>query len=171
MNAHLKQHAFKNQIRSFPAIFFGFLSLALGLATSPSVAQQTNNATSVANTHANLDTFDLLLDLSLGLISEKEFKARLNASGVTDLKAELEKKLKELKGDRVGLREVTADQFSRIVRSMEITSSGQQVEIIGTTRDRAYLEFRLFLSSESRYVAIVTTKLAELPEAIVKKLK
>jgi hypothetical protein len=171
MNAHLKRHACKIQIRAFSLIFFGFLSLTLGLVTSPLVAQQTNSATSVANTHANLDTFDLMLDLSLGMISEKELKARLKASGVTELKAELEKKLKELKGDRVGLREVTADQFSRIIRSMEITASGQHVEIIGVTSDRAYLEFSLFLSSESRYVAIVTSKLAELPETILKKLK
>jgi hypothetical protein len=47
----------------------------------------------------------------------------------------------------------------------------QQVEIIGVTKDRAYLEVSLFLADSSRYVAVVTANLVELPEAIVKKFK
>jgi Ca2+-binding EF-hand superfamily protein len=121
--------------------------------------------------HENAFVCDLLFDVSLGLISEKEFKARLTAAGITDFKAELKKSLKELTEDRVGFREVNTDQFSKLVRSMEIVSSAQQVEVIGVTKDRAYLEVSLFLTGNSRYVAVVAAKLVDLPEAIVKKLK
>lgn len=171
MNSHITRHPFKIQILSTSTVLFGFLSLALGLVASPSVAQETEKVTSVESTHENPDIFDLLFDVSLGFISEKEFKARLTASGITDFKAELEKSLKELKGDRVGFRQVSTDQFSKLVRSMEIVSSAQQVVIIGVTKDRAYLEVSLFLKDKSRYVAVVATKLVELPEAILEKLK
>jgi hypothetical protein len=171
MNSQLTRHACKIQILSIATVLFGFLSLALGLVVSPSDAQETEKVSSVESKHKNPCIFDLLFDVSLDLISEKEFKAQLTAAGITDFKAELEKSLKELKGDRVGFRQVNTDQFSKLFRSMEIVSSAQQVEVIGVTKDRAYLEVSLFLTDKSRYVAVVAAKLVELPEAIVKKLK
>ena len=170
MNSDPTRHPSKIQIHLTSTIFLGFLSLAFGLAASPSVAQETTKVTSVESADTSSSVFDSLFDISLGLISEKEFNARLTASGIADFEAELKKSLKDLKGDRVGFRHVTSDQFSKLVRSMEIVSSTQQVVIIGVTKDRAYLEVSLFLSSKSRYVAVVTTKLAELPDAIVKTL-
>lgn len=171
MHSHPRRHPFQTQIRSASPILFGFLALAFGLAASPSVAQETAKVTSVDSTHDRPSVFDLLFDVSLGLISEKQFKARLTASGIADFKAELEKNIKELKGDRVGIRQVTAEQFSRLVRSMETVSSTQQILILGVTNDRAYLEASLFLSSESRYVVVVVTKLAELPDEVIKKFR
>lgn len=170
MNSQLIRHACKIRILSISVVHLGFLSLALGLVVSPSDAQETEKVSSVDSKHED-PIFDLLFDVSLGLISEKEFKEQLTAAGITDFKAELEKCLKELKGDRVGFRQVNTDQFSKLFRSMEIVSSTQQVEVIGVTKDRAYLEVSLFLTDKSRYVAVVTAKLVELPEAIVKKLK
>ncbi len=171
MNSDPTRHPGQIQILSTAAVLFGLLSLPLGLVVSSSVAQETQKVTAVESTHESPGVFDLLFDFSLGLISEKEFKARLTAAGITDFKAELEKNLKELKGDRVGFRQVNADQFSKLVHSMEITSSAQQIEMIGVSKDRAYLEVSLFLKDKSRYVAVVTTKLVELPATIVEKLK
>lgn len=54
---------------------------------------------------------------------------------------------------------------------METVSSAHQVEVIGVTKDRAYLEVSLFLTNKSRYTAVVAAKSVELPEAIVKELK
>jgi hypothetical protein len=145
--SHQKRPACNFQILAFSTVLFGFLSLALSFVASPSDAQETKKVTSVESKKENPNVCDLLFDVSLGLISEQEFKARLTAAGISDFKAELEKSLKELKGDRVGFRQVNTDQFSKLVRSMEIVSSAQHVEVIGVTKDRAYLEVSLSRSS------------------------
>ena len=54
---------------------------------------------------------------------------------------------------------------------MEIISSGISIAPIGVTRDRAYLQVSVSLTSQHRYVAVVTTELAGLPEEVVDKLK
>jgi hypothetical protein len=171
MNSHPTRQARKIQIASIATVLLGFLSLALSWAPSPADARETEKVTSAESKQDNPLVGDLLFDVSLGLISEQEFQARLSAAGITDFKAELEKSLRELKGDRIGFRQVNADQFSKLVRSREVVSSAQQVEVVGITKDLAYLEVSLFLTGKTRYVAVVATKLVDLPEAIVEKLK
>ena len=83
------------------------------------------------------------------------------------VKAEIE----GLKGDLVGIRQVTGEQFAALTRRMEIISSSISIATLGVTRDRAYLEVSVFLTSQHRYVAVVTTELAGLPKEVVNKLK
>jgi hypothetical protein len=53
---------------------------------------------------------------------------------------------------------------------MDIISSGSSISPLGVSRDRAYLEVNVYLTSRHRYVAVVTTELAALPEEVVRKL-
>ncbi len=99
MNSHLTRHSGQFQILTASAVLFCFLLLAFGLAASSSVAQESEKAATVESTLEKPGVLDLLIDVSLGLISEKEFKARLTAAGITDFKAEdLRKTLKNLRG-------------------------------------------------------------------------
>jgi hypothetical protein len=54
---------------------------------------------------------------------------------------------------------------------MEIVSSSISIATLGVTRDRAYLEVSVILTSKHAYVAVVTTELGGLPEEVVNKLK
>ena len=83
------------------------------------------------------------------------------------VKAEIE----GLEGDLVGIRQVTGEQFAALTRRMEIVSSSISIATLGVTRDRAYLEVSVFLTSKHAYVAVVTTELAGLPKEVVNKLK
>lgn len=150
---------------------FGFVLLAFGFMSSHAAVQETDKKPEALGPHENSDVIDILLDMSLGLISQQESKDKLEAMKIKDFKAELENKLKDLKEDRIGVRKVDAEIFSKLIRSMKVVSSSHHIVPIGVSKDRAYLEYSLFLSSEHRYVAIVATDLAKLPEAIVTKLK
>lgn len=149
----------------------GLVFWAFGLTSSQAVGLKTGKTSQASSRNENPDVFDMLLDMSLGLISQQEFTDKLETMKIRDFKAELENKLKDLKEDRVGVREVDAEIFSKLVASTKIVSSSQQVVPIGVSKDRAYLEYSLFLSSEYRYVAIVATDLTKLPDATATKLK
>ena len=108
---------------------------------------------------------------SIGLISEEEFKNQLKENNVKSFKEEFDKSLKVLSNDRLGIREVNAESFTKLVKSMKKISSSRHVEPIGVSKNRAYLEFTLFLTSKYRYVAVVSTDLSKIPDSIAAKLK
>ena len=96
------------------------------------------------------DLFDTLLDMSIGLISEEEFKSKLEKNKVKNFKEAFKNRLEKLENDRLGIREVDAESFTKLVKSMKTVSSSKHVRPIGVSKDRAYLEFTLFLSSSRR---------------------
>jgi hypothetical protein len=114
---------------------------------------------------------DVFVDLSLGVCDEQTATKRLKTLKAKNLKAALNEEIEGLETDLVGIRQVTGEQFVALTRSMEIVSSGISIAPLGVTRDRAYLEVSVFLTSQHRYVAVVTTELAGLPEEVVNKLK
>ena len=113
---------------------------------------------------------ELFVDLSLGVCDEQTAKERLKTFNAKDLKAAVEPEIERLGRDLVGVRQVTREQFVALTRRMETISSGISIAPIGVTRDRAYLEVTVILTSQHGYVAIVTTELAGLPEEVVDKL-
>ena len=162
-------------IRAIALFAVGLLSLAVGLAAAQPAPQETQkqnteSETPAAEPDASFDLVGLFADVSLGLKSVEETGAQLKAAGIKDFKAEVGKQLKDLKGHLFGFRHVNADQFSGLVQSMDVVSSGQQITPVGVTKDFAYLEARVFLTSQYAYVAVVTTELADLPDAVAKKL-
>jgi hypothetical protein len=114
---------------------------------------------------------ELFVDLSLGVCDEEKSKERLETFNTKDLMAAVKQEIEGLERDLVGIRQVTGEQFVALTRRMEIISSGISIAPLGVTRDRAYLEVSVFLTSQHRYVAVVTTELGGLPEEIVNKLK
>jgi len=119
-------------------------------------------------THA----IEVFVDLSLGLCDEQAAKKKLAALEIEskNFEAALDRELDELRSDLVGIRQVSGKQFAALTRSMDIISSGSSISPLGVSRDRAYLEVNVYLTSRHRYVAVVTTKLAGLPEEVVRKL-
>ena len=113
-----------------------------------------------------IDSFVDLLLLARDEQTAKENLETLNAKDWAAVKAEM----KELEKDLIGIRQVTKEQFVALTRRMEIFSS-LSITPIGVTRDRAYLEVSVSLSSQHRYVAVVTTELAGLPEEAANKLE
>ena len=150
------------------------LAVFLGVRASPDrcLAEEQRGDETVAKTSKLRPlAIEVFVDLSLGLCDEQAAKKRLETQNVRNLKAALEEEITELKSDLVGIRQVTGKQFVALTRRMDIVSSGMSVTPIGASRDRAYMEVKIFLTSQHGYVAVVTTELAELPEEILKKLK
>jgi hypothetical protein len=114
---------------------------------------------------------ELFVDLSLGVCDEQTARKRLKTLQVKNLMAAVKAEIEGLEGDLVGIRQVTGEQFAALTRRMEIVSSSISIATLGVTRDRAYLEVSVFLTSKHGYVAVVTTELGGLPEEVVNKLK
>ena len=114
---------------------------------------------------------EVFVDLSLGLCDEQTAERRLESLKVRNLKVALEEEIEGLKRDLVGIRQVAGKQFVALTRQMETVSSGMSIAALGMSRDRAYLEVNVFLTSQHRYVAVVTTELVGLPKEVVEKLK
>ena len=149
-------------------------SVAIGAGTPPegSLAEKKGDDKPAAKqSKQGTQAIEVFVDLSLGVCDEPTAKKRLKTLKVEDLKAALNEEIEGLEGNLVGIRQVTREQFVSLTRSMEIVSSGISITPLGVTRDRAYLEVSVFLTSQHRYVAVVTTELAGLGEEVVVKLK
>ena len=118
-----------------------------------------------------IQAIEVFVDLSLGLCDEQAAKKRLDSLKAENLKAALKEEIEGLEGDLVGIRQVSGEQFVALTTSMETVSSGMSIVALGASNERAYLEVNIFLTSQHRYVAVVTTELPELPKEVVKKLK
>ena len=133
---------------------------ALMLAASGETAEAKPSDTPAIN---------LYVDISLGLISEDEAKEKtkkLKADFKTTLKSETDL----LTGDLYGVRQVSGKQFAALVGRTDETTSFSATAIIGKTKDRAYLEVKIFLKSSQCYVAIVSAPLDDVPVETRKKL-
>ena len=114
---------------------------------------------------------ELWVDMALGVRDTKSIKAKLESLKIVNFKESLDLEIKALTENLHGVRQVTEEQFVSIVKGMEVVSSGHAISPIGTTRSRAYLEAEIYLTSEFKYVAVVSTDLSNLPKEIVGKLK
>ena len=154
-------------------MFFAAVTAVVSVGASPdcSLAEERqgdkpNAKQPKQKTHA----IEVFVDLGLGLCDEQAAKKKLETLEIKNLKAALEAEIEELRSDLVGIRQVSGKQFAALTRSMDIISSGSSISPLGVSRDRAYLEVNVFLTSRHGYVAVVTTELAGLPEEVVRKL-
>ena len=153
---------------------FVVAAVAIGTGASPegSLAEEKRGDKPAAKqSKQGTQAIEVFVDLSLGVCDEQTAKKRLKTLKAKDLKAALNEEIGGLQSDLVGIRQVTGERFVALTRSTEIVSSGISIAPLGVTRDRAYLEVSVFLTSQYRYVAVVTTGLAGLPEEVVNKLK
>ena len=126
-------------LRSRKACFVLSCLGAVLLSTSLLLAQEnTSKSAKKSKTLLADDTFDLfdtLLDMSIGLISEEEFKSQLEKNRVKNFKEAFKNRLEELENDRLGIREVDAESFTKLVKSMKTVSSAKHVRPIGVSND------------------------------------
>lgn len=118
---------------------------------------------------AEAPAINLWVDLRLGLISEEEAKEKMKSLDA-DFKSILKSETEALTGDLYGVRQVSGEQFASLMAKIDQVSSFSKTSVIGKTKERAYLEVVIFLTSTHGYVAIVSAPLDDLPAATRKKL-
>lgn len=143
------------------------------LSALPAGAEdKTSKTTPEAASEAKLKestAIGLWVDFGLGLVSEEEMKDKAK-SFKPNYKTALGQETDALTGDLHGARFVTGKQFAALVERTNEVSSFCSFKIIGTTRDRAYLEAEFHLSSRKSYVAVVSAPRKEVPDAILAKI-
>lgn len=140
-------------------------------AIAADASKQEESAVGLSAAKTSNPVLNLFSDLTMGLCDEKTAKKRAEALGVKDFKNAMGEELDVLKSDLLGIRQVTAKQFAAIVKSMEIVSSGHVITPIGVSKDKAYLEVKIFLTSKLKNVVVVTTPLADLPKDLVERIR
>ena len=141
-------------------ILLAVLSPALTLAASGETVKAKPRETPAIN---------LYVDISLGLISEDEAKEKTKKLK-SDFKTTLKSETDLLTGDLCGVRQVSGMQFAALVNRTDEKTSFSATTIIGKTKDRAYLEVKIFLKSSKSYVTIVHAPLDDVPVETRKKL-
>ena len=105
---------------------------------------------------------NLWVDISLGLVTEEEME---EISAKADFKKTMEAETKAMKGNLHGTRKVSGKKLAAMVAAMDGQNSFSETRIIGKTKERAYLEHKVFIASGKAYVVVVWAPLDEVPEA------
>jgi hypothetical protein len=119
---------------------------------------------------ASNPAINLLVDISLGLISEVDANAKIKPLGA-DFKSTVNAEIEALEGNLYGVRRLSGKEFANVFAKIDQVTPASSTSVIGMTEARAYLEVKVSLTSSRSYVAILSAPLSDLPVATRNKLR